>query len=409
MNKFFDLIIIGAGASGVFAAINFKHIYPHKKVLIIEKNNKALSKVKISGGGRCNVTHDCKSVSELIKNYPRGGKKLSKIFNQFGVNDTFNWFENRGVKLKIEADGRVFPQSNDSQSIIDCFFNEINKYQIEILFSADFVDFEKENDTFKVFLKNDRSFESQFLHLAMGGFNKIDSFDFLIKKGFNVATPIPSLFTFNLKKKDGITELMGISKEKVGIRVLGTKETIEGSLLITHWGFSGPAVLKLSSLHANLLFDKQYDYQISINWLFPNNLEQIKTAVFPLESTKKVFNQPLDLISKRLWQYFLTKAEIETEDRWNNLSKKKINKLAEILSNDMYEMKGKTTYKEEFVTSGGVDLSEINLQTFESTKIPNLFFSGELLNIDAFTGGFNFQAAWSGAFAVAKGIGEKVS
>ena len=407
MTDLYDLVIVGAGASGVFTAINFKQKCPNAKVVIIEKSNKSLSKVKISGGGRCNVTHNCFSTSDLIKNYPRGGKKLKNIFSQFGVKDTFNFFETRNVPLKIETDGRVFPQSNSSQSIIDCFTNELEKLNIAIKFQHDFIDFEKKGDVFDIKIKDKPSIKSHFLQIAIGGMNKLQNFDFLADKYFKIAAPIPSLFTFNLKEKTGITDLMGISKENVAIKIIGNKETINGSILITHWGFSGPAVLKLSSLYAIELFNKQYEYQVAINWVNPHNFEQLKNQVFPLDSNKKLVNTSFENISKRLWLFLLQKAEIEENDIWNQLSKKKINKLAEVLSNDIYEMKGKTTFKDEFVTCGGVELEEVDLKTFESKKIKHLYFSGEVLNIDAFTGGFNFQAAWSGGFAVANDIAKK--
>ncbi|HET8858409.1 NAD(P)/FAD-dependent oxidoreductase [Marivirga sp.] len=400
------IIIIGAGAAGIFAAINIASKNHDAKVVVLEKSSKLLSKVKISGGGRCNVTNVCSEPKELIKNYPRGNKKLKKAFEQFGTLDTVTWFESRGVKLKAELDGRMFPVTDDSQTIIDCLLNECKKHKVDIKTKVSVESIEKTKDGFSLSIKGSENIECQKILIATGGHNKLDGFQWLANLGHSISEPVPSLFTFNLPTST-ITELSGVSVQDVEVKIAGTKLAHQGPLLITHWGLSGPAVLKLSAWGARILQEKNYEYSVLVNWLKSANEEETRqnlTEFQVLNPKKMLFNSNPFQLPKRLWEYLLTKSEIDEELRWNNFSGKKFNKLINNLIADLYEASGKTTFKEEFVTAGGVKLGDVNMQSMESRKCPGLFFAGEVLDIDGVTGGFNFQAAWTTAWLVAQGM-----
>jgi predicted Rossmann fold flavoprotein len=405
MRNKLDVIVIGGGAAGIFAALNVAYKNPNYKVLVLEKTSKLLSKVKVSGGGRCNVTHACFEPKELIKYYPRGNKELIGPFHQFQPRDTIDWFSNRGVELKIEDDGRIFPVTDNSQTIIDCFMVEIKKNKVEIKFNAKVEHIEQTNDEFTILLENEKII-CENLIIAAGGFNYIAAYDFFAKLGHSINPPTPSLFTFNLPKND-ILRLHGLVSN-VQIRIANSKFIEQGPLLITHWGVSGPAVLKLSSWAARFLNEKNYEFDFHIDWLENKyNEEQLKeffNSNKQQHGTKKVINQ-FDLeIPKKLKTFLLQKAGMDNDIKWGDVNKKQLLQLTSILLRDFYHSKGKTTFKQEFVSCGGVKLNEINFKTMESKIIPNLYFAGEVIDIDALTGGFNFQAAWTTGWIAAQHI-----
>jgi predicted Rossmann fold flavoprotein len=401
-----QLIVIGGGAAGFFCAINAAAHNPALKVTIIEKSSKLLSKVKVSGGGRCNVTHACFEIDELVKRYPRGKNFLKKAFHWFNTNDTIRWFEERGVKLKTEADGRMFPETNTSQTIIDCLLKEANKYNIEILMNCEVTSIQKIQDVFQLSTANRQLPTANFLCIASGGYPKSSQFDWLKQTGHTIEEPVPSLFTFNMLG-NSITELMGVSVEHATVKVVGTKLQEQGPLLITHWGLSGPAVLKTSAWGARELAEKNYHFTIVINWLKEYTEQTLREEWQHLRSrfsAQKISSKnPLGL-PNRLWDHFLKQSSIDPNKRWGNINSKEQNKLIQLLTAFPFEVKGKTTFKEEFVTCGGIKLSEIDPNTMQSKKTPNLYFAGEIMDVDGITGGFNFQNAWTTGFIAAKSI-----
>jgi len=405
-----NIVIVGGGAAGFFAAINTAVNFPSAKIIILEKSNKILSKVKVSGGGRCNVTNHSLDNGELIKNYPRGEKELRQVFSQFSVQDTLDWFLKRGVKLKVEQDGRMFPESNSSETIINCFLLEAQKYNIDVNLNEEVFELNPIHDidtasTNKVLVKtNKQTYTVDAVICSIGGHNQEKNYAFLKQCGHTIDELIPSLFTLNLPQSH-IKELMGLSVKNGTVKVIGTKHHYTGPVLITHWGLSGPAVLKLSAFAAYDFFKVNYQTRISVNWTETLNEEALKDELtLNLGSKALVVNTPLFEIPKRLWEYLVLRSEISLSKPWIELGKKHLNKLAQILCNDVYDMHGKTTFKEEFVTSGGINLKEVNFKTMESKKVPHLFFCGEVLNIDGITGGFNFQNAWSTAWIAAKNV-----
>ncbi len=405
------LIVIGAGAAGFFCAVNTAAQSPGLEVIILEKSNKILSKVRVSGGGRCNATHACFKIPEMIKKYPRGEKFLKQAFHLFFTTDTIAWFEKRNVKLKTEADGRMFPESNSSETIINCLLDEANKNNVQILMNRDVVKVERipfaqNKSYFKLVCKDATVLEADFVCIACGGYPKPDQYNWLSKLGHSFESPVPSLFTFNVPKNP-ISELMGISVENAQVKINGTKLSQSGPILITHWGFSGPAVLKLSAFAAKELSKMNYDFSISINWLgsYHENslLEKLKFTRQELASKKMINKNPFAL-PQRLWEYHLQLCEINIEIRWADLPAKQQNQLAKQLCAQQFRVKGKTTFKEEFVTAGGIKLNEIDAGTMKSKIIPNLFFAGEILDVDGITGGFNFQHAWTSGWIAAREI-----
>jgi predicted Rossmann fold flavoprotein len=405
------LIVIGGGAAGFFSAINVAKQNPELETIILERSNKLLSKVRVSGGGRCNVTHACFSISEMIKKYPRGEKFLKQAFHHFFTTDTINWFEERNVRLKTESDGRMFPESNSSETIINCLMQEANRFGVQILMNRDIVEIEKissreTKERFKLLSKDGSHLEADFVCVACGGFHKSEQYNWLSKLGIQYENPVPSLFTFNVPKNP-ICELMGVSVENVQVKINGTKLSQYGPILITHWGFSGPAVLKLSAFAAIELAQKKYDFTISINWLcdyHENSLLEKLKIVRHEQASRKIFNKSPFALPQRLWEYHLQQCGINPDIRWADLPAKQQNQLAKQLCAQQFQVKGKTTFKEEFVTAGGIKLDEINANTMQSKMIPNLFFAGEILNVDGITGGFNFQHAWTSGWIAAKEI-----
>lgn len=396
-----NIAIIGGGAAGFFSALSAKAHHPRARVSLYEKTSKVLAKVKISGGGRCNVTNANHDVNSLVESYPRGGKQLKNIFYHFNTKDTLEWFESRGVALKTESDGRVFPVSNNSHTIIDCLLTEAEKLGISIYYKKGVRSLKKKNNQWEISFSSFETFETfDYVIIATGGSSKETGFDWLKDLDHSIKTPVPSLFTFNLPK-DPITELMGLAVESVRVKI--KKEDIEtnGPLLITHWGFSGPSVLVASSFGARKLARLNYQFEIEINWLQEQNTEllyqKLKQTIQKYPQ-KKISNQKGFALPNRLWRFLLDKSGITFDKRWNELGKKNARKLIDLLTHDSYTVSGKTTFKEEFVTCGGVSLESINLKNLESTSSKGLYFAGEVIDIDAVTGGYNFQAAWSTGF-----------
>lgn len=402
MNKK-NVIVIGGGAAGFFAAISCKAHHPDHRVTIFEKSDKLLAKVKVSGGGRCNVTHACFSNAELAKFYPRGGKQLKKAFAQFTTTDTIKWFEARGVKLKTEEDNRIFPVTDNSQTVIDCLLGEVDKLGIKIEMHGQISSIEKADQGFIIKLQ-DKTIHADKVIAASGGLPKREGFEWLEKLGHKIEPPVPSLFTFNMPNEP-IKILMGVSVDNAIVRIVGTKLQSEGPLIITHWGMSGPAILKLSAWGARILNGMDYRFNIQVNWIGEANEDKVREA-FALERQtnpmRTVGNCESFKLPNRLFQFLLSKVEIDPEATLERLGKKNMNRLINILLNDEYRVEGKTTFKEEFVTCGGVSLDDVNMDTMESRVCPGLYFAGEVLDIDGVTGGFNFQAAWTTAHIAGK-------
>lgn len=399
-------MVTGGGAAGFFCAVNAARMNPGLKVTIIEKSNKVLAKVKVSGGGRCNVTHHCFEISEMVKKYPRGANFLKKAFHQFFTTDTIQWFEERGVKLKAEADGRMFPVTNSSETIIDCLIKEANKYGVEILMRSEVSNIKYESEKFTVELTGSRKLTADFVCIACGGFPKAEQFNWIKDTGHTISEPVPSLFTFNIPGNN-ITQLMGVSVSDVRIKISGAKLEERGPVLITHWGLSGPAVLKLSAWGAKELAANNYHFVIHVNWLPDFNENTLREKFVQLRqqlAAQKIINKNPFQLPQRLWEYFLQQANINSDIRWADLPAKLQHALINLLCNSNFAVKGKTTFKEEFVTAGGVMLNEVDVNTMQSKKQPQLFFAGEILDVDGVTGGFNFQNAWTTGWIAAKSI-----
>jgi predicted Rossmann fold flavoprotein len=458
------LVVIGGGAAGFFCAVNAARMNTNLQVILLEKTGKLLSKVKVSGGGRCNVTHALFDITEMSKRYPRGEKFIKKSLHQFSTTDTIKWFEQRGIQLKTEKDGRMFPVTDSSQIVIDCLMNEANFYGVDIRMNSEVrsmryeksevrsqksedpeikstsevrslkdenaevgsMRYEKdvvgsmkyEVDRFLITLANNKNLSADYVCIASGGAPKAGMFQWLVDLGHSIAEPIPSLFTFNLhagkpgSAKHPIAELMGVSVEKARVKIEGTKLTEEGPVLITHWGLSGPAILRLSAWGARELDAVDYHFKVHINWLPAENANSLKIHFQKFrvsESNKKILNQNFGKLPNRLWQFLLEQSDIDSDIRFADLPSKKENILINNLVDYTAEVKGKTTFKEEFVTAGGIQLSEVDVNTMMSKKIKNLFFAGEVLDVDGITGGFNFQHAWTSGWIAAKTISQLAS
>lgn len=395
--------IVGGGAAGFFAAFSVKEHHPESQVIIFEKSEKLLSKVKISGGGRCNVTHACFHVSQLSKFYPRGAKQLKKAFSIFQPKDTVAWFRARGIDIKTESDGRMFPVTDDSQTIIDCFLHEALTKNIQIIKHSRVSELHPDKSGFTLVI-NDLKEHFDKVIIASGGSPKACGFEWLKNIGHSIVSPIPSLFTFNMPKEP-VKDLMGMVVENATARIQGTKLAYTGPVLITHWGMSGPAILKLSAWGARLLYDHNYKFNVQINWLSvksENEVHDMINSQMDRLRKKKIANANPFGLPNRMWSFLLEKVQINSDYPWMELSKKNRNKLVNVLLNDVYAVSGKTTFKEEFVTCGGVSLSNVDITTMQSLVCKDLYFAGEVLDIDGITGGFNFQSAWTTAFIAGK-------
>ncbi len=433
------LIVIGGGAAGFFCAINAARLNPQLEVIILEKSNKVLSKVSVSGGGRCNVTHACFDIADMVKKYPRGGHFVKKAFHRFFTTDTIQWFAQRQVALKTEADGRMFPASNTSQTIVDCLWTEAARHKVEVILQAEVkkVDSRQPETARPTWLEQDpeknnagkekgfvltvvvrtgkeatfpapdaRLMTTDYLCVACGGYPKASMFEWLLQTGHSIETPVPSLFTFNMPGNP-MTELMGISVEHVKVKIAGTKLETAGPLLITHWGLSGPAILKMSAWGARAFAEKNYAFTAFVNWLPAYHQQSLAARLdelrFEMAGVKMANKNPFGLPA-RLWEFFLQQSGIRIETRWADLPSQLQHKLEKLLC--LYEctVKGKTTFKEEFVTAGGIRLNEVDANTMMSRKWPGLFFAGEILDVDGVTGGFNFQHAWTSGWIAAQSI-----
>lgn len=405
MKESYDLIVIGGGAAGFFGAINAAANNPDLRILILEKSAKLLSKVRVSGGGRCNVTHRCFEPTPLSKHYPRGQKELKKLFRNFQAKDTVAWFDQRGVKLKTEEDGRMFPVTNQSQTIIDCFLQEADNHKIQIVRNYEVVSVKKVGSDFHVQDANPILYSSRKILVANGGSPKFSAYQWIENLGHSIVHPIPSLFTFNDSQKI-FKDLMGVSVEKASVQIAGTKFKELGSVLITHWGLSGPAIIKLSAWAAEYLFKKNYEFITLVNWIGgdENEVRDALTLFKNEHPKKRVISNPLYALPTRLWSRLCELSEINEEKVWGELPNKQLNKLIENLVRCEFKVKGKTTFKEEFVTCGGVNLDEIDLHTMQSLIVPGVYFAGEVLHIDGETGGFNFQSAWTTAYVAGLSI-----
>lgn len=396
--------IIGGGAAGFFAAIHVKENFPNATVEILEKTQKVLSKVKVSGGGRCNVTNACESISQLSKAYPRGGKQLKKLFPLFNTKHTRDWFEKRGVPLVVQEDQCIFPKSQDSQTIIDCFLTETTRLGIEIKTGFQITKIKPITQGFELKTRAEETVIFDNVIIATGGSPKLSGLQWLKELGHKIITPVPSLFTFNMPDEP-VKKLMGVVVEETITKIKGTNFTANGPLLITHWGMSGPAVLVLSAFGARYLSEASYTFEIQVNWVNEMNQELVSEELQKLaieHENKQLQSIRPYYIPTRLWHFLLEKTGLSLERKWSELGKKGINKLQNILTNDSYSVRGKTTFKEEFVTCGGVSLESVNMKTMESKVCPGLFFAGEVLDIDAITGGYNFQGAWTTGFIAGK-------
>ena len=424
------IVVIGGGAAGFFSAIQIAELHPDWEISILEKTTKILSKVKVSGGGRCNVTHACPDVELLLKKYPRGARFLKKAFYQFATKNTIAWFAKNGVSLHTEKDGRMFPTTNNSETIIECLLNKVKEYKIQVLLNHEVVDVVKQNvqddananvnanvnasntihtsQRFAITVSNNTTIHADAICMATGGMLKVNSFEWLIRLGHSIVEPVPSLFTFNTSDKT-ITSLMGVAVDNASIQWAGNKHIEKGPLLITHWGMSGPAAIKLSAWCAREMAAVNYEGQIIINWV-PTYTEQslkMEWINFRLDfgkremGSKNPFNLP-----NRLWHYFLQAAAINTSLKWADLKSTQQQILIQHLVRTTLPIKGKTTFKEEFVTCGGVELNEIEASTMESKLIPGLHFAGEMMDVDGITGGFNFQHAWTSGWIAAQHMGQ---
>jgi predicted Rossmann fold flavoprotein len=404
------LIVIGGGAAGIFCAVNAARKHPGLHVTVLEKTSKLLSKVRVSGGGRCNVTHACYDIADMAKRYPRGGHFVRKAFYRWFTTNTIDWFRERGVELKTEEDGRMFPVTDSSQTIIDCLMKEVNRYGVEIRLHAEVKGVEK-GAQFRVELADGRFLDADYVCVACGGYPKSGMFDWIRGLEHSIEEPVPSLFTFNMKG-DPITQLMGISVPEVQVKITGSRLVEKGPLLITHWGFSGPVILRLSAWGSRELAAGAYHFGIQVNWIPAYSDQQARERLQELRQEgggRKVSSGNPFGLPQRLWDHWLAQAGITGDVRWADLPAKALHRLVSLLCAGTFTIEGKTTFKEEFVTAGGVKLSEVDAPTMESRKVPGLFFAGEILDVDGITGGFNFQHAWTSGWIAADTIATRAN
>ncbi len=397
------MLVIGGGAAGFMAAITAAEVNPELEVIIIEKSHRVLEKVKISGGGRCNVTHNCHDAKQLISYYPRGNRELLGPFMTFSCTNTIEWFRKRGVALKAEPDGRMFPVTDNSETIVHCFLTEAYKRNIQVQTSCQLLDFDQQESGHWMVKTSNKNYRADYLLLATGSTPSI--WRLLESKQIRIVEPLPSLFTFN-SSDASLKALMGLSVEHAEVSIPSLKLVQNGPLLITHWGFSGPAILKLSAWGARKLNECQYKFQLVINWSSKVPLEAFIQKLKTEKNKTKIGNLRFEPIPSRLWRYLTEHIHI-AEKTVFDLSKKDLQAFLQVTHHFETTIVGKSTFKEEFVTAGGIDLKQINFKTFEFKQLQNIFAAGEILDIDAVTGGFNFQAAWTGGYIAGKTIGER--
>jgi len=402
------VIVVGGGAAGFFGAIACATAHPQTQVTLLEAGRQPLAKVRISGGGRCNVTHACFEPALLSQSYPRGGKALRGAFSRFQVQDTVAWYAQQGVKLKTEADGRMFPITDDSETIVSCLMQAARYAGVEMRTGAPVQAVSRAGSAFELELKSGEHLESDRLLLATG--SSPQGYQWVKSLGHTIEPPVPSLFTFNIADAQ-LRALAGVSVDLAQVKLLlPDQKPLEqmGALLITHWGMSGPAVLKLSAWGARALHDCQYRAKLQVNWLPQQSLDQVREQLHSYKLTqakKTIAAQPPGFLPRRLWQYLSDRAGISSQIRWADLSKAAMNALVQELTQGIYQIQGKGVFKDEFVTCGGVNLKEIDFKTMESRRCPGLYLAGEILDIDGVTGGFNFQSAWTTGWLAGQAIG----
>ncbi|MFN5324991.1 MAG: NAD(P)/FAD-dependent oxidoreductase [Bacteroidota bacterium] len=388
------IAIIGGGAAGFFAAIQAAQ--NGCEVAIIEASNQLLSKVRVSGGGRCNVTNGATSIQELLEGYPRGNKELRGPFTRFNNQDVQSWLEQRGVDLKIEEDGRVFPVSDDSGTIISCFMREVDRLGVKIICGFKVQKINRIDSGFEL-VADDRKISANRVIITAGGSRKLSGYDWISSLGINIIEPVPSLFTFNTPQGP-FKQLMGISFKDVEVAILGTKFKTRGALLFTHWGLSGPAILKLSSIAARKLHELDYVFRVSIDFLPDEEASELNLMFRNIKSTqsrKQILSFRHPAFSSRFWEVICQISNIQSGLDWGNISNTQLDAIVTSLKSVTLQVRGKTTFKDEFVTCGGVDLKEVDFKSMQSKRIPGIYFAGEVLDIDGITGGYNFQAAWT--------------
>ncbi|MFB2934021.1 NAD(P)/FAD-dependent oxidoreductase [Aerosakkonemataceae cyanobacterium BLCC-F154] len=409
--KRIKIVVIGGGAAGFFGAITCAQSHPDSEITILEASHEPLTKVRISGGGRCNVTHACFEPAELVQHYPRGGKALRGAFSRFQPRDMVAWLAAQGVELKTESDGRMFPVTDDSETIVNCLLKTAKNLGIELrtkVLVSSVQQISQEPSKFEVRLKNGEVVICDRLLLASG--SNPTGYQIAQTLGHQIVTPVPSLFTFNIPDSR-LRELAGVSVEKVKLRLqIAGKTHFEqtGAILITHWGLSGPAILKLSAWGARILQENHYQATLIINWVPDSNPEFLRKQLLAVRSQlpqRQISSTCPLLLPRRLWEYLIARVDISGEDRWAGLSNKMLNQLIQEITQGEYQIKGKGVFKEEFVTCGGVNLKEVNFKTMASKYSPGLYFAGEILDIDGVTGGFNFQSAWTTAWLAGQAMG----
>ncbi len=399
------IIVIGGGAAGYFAAINCAQANKEAEVFLFEKATKVLQKVKVSGGGRCNLTHACFDIKQLSLAYPRGERQLKSAFVRFSPKDTIEWFESRKVKLKTEDDGRIFPNSDNSQTIIDCLEKTAKKLKVKVeLGNGVKKIIPNFHGSFELILDSGDKISCQKVIVACGGSHNEDVMTWMKELGHRIEDPVPSLFTFNIPGNP-LADLTGIAINPARVRILNTKLECSGPVMITHWGLSGPAILKTSSLGARILAEKEYNFDVQISWLDNKREDSVRQELFNLKAAnpnKNIGNLFPFNLPRRLNSFLLKKAGINEQGNWAEISKEGINDIINCLLYDTYKVKGKTAFKEEFVTCGGIHLDDVDFKNMESKRIKGLYFAGEILDIDGITGGYNFQAAWTTGFIAGK-------
>jgi predicted Rossmann fold flavoprotein len=404
------LIVIGGGASGVFCAVNAAGLTKGLKITVVEKTHRLLAKVEVSGGGRCNVTHQSNDIDKMSACYPRGRHFVRKAFHQFFTDDTLSWFSERGVNIVAESDGRMFPSTNKSETIIRCLLSEAERHHVQFRLRSEVIGISKEDGSFKIQLNDGTTLTADFVFIASGGQQKSASLQWIAETGHEIIPPVPSLFTFNLPGHP-ILKLMGVSVSEAALTIVGTKFRNTGPVLITHWGLSGPGVLRLSAMAARALHEVGYKFNIHADWLPSWSREEIKSEMVLMRNerggqfiiTRSLFGLPL-----RLWLFFVETAGIESDKRWADLPAARQSALIELLKGQIFEVSGKTTFKEEFVTAGGVSTRQVDPSSMQSRLIDGLYFGGEVLDVDGITGGYNFQHAWTSGWIAARHISDRV-
>lgn len=402
----YDLVVVGGGAAGFFAALQLKEQYADANIAILEKGKEGLQKVKVSGGGRCNLTHACFDPKELVRFYPRGHKELLGPFHKFGPGDTMGWFDDHGVAVKIEEDNRVFPEANSSQAVIDCFLEAAKSARIPVFYQTALTHLHQEEFYWLVKTKQE---DFKAIHVLMATGSASVPWRVLKDLGHHIITPKPSLFTFHCNE-DGLQHLSGVVVPEVDIQIIDTNLESSGPLLFTHWGFSGPAVLKLSAWGARILAEKDYRFELMVNFIQMDAASCLEFFKKQKEDfgKKQLSNANPFAIPKRLWHRLLELSAIPDSCKWADANKIQLDRLSNLLVAFRFQIEGKSTFKEEFVSAGGIDLKEVDFRSYQSKKFPGLYFAGEILDIDGVTGGFNFQNAWTGAYIAATDMASKL-